>query len=141
MTSFVEHSGIYYNVEGRPQRVQRAFIGPNLSRDTWKIIKLLQETLCKYLKYTTKLQLGTRVSKILPSFFFADVWFLKSVPLAFCPVIFDSINTEKVFNLSFKLLIEDFFMTSTLCYSSSIMAKASESLRSYSTNYGFLALV
>jgi NADH-quinone oxidoreductase subunit G len=138
MTSFIEQSGIYFNIEGRPQQVQRAFIGPNLSRDSWKITKMLQEFLLKSTAYNTKSQLETKVSKILPAFSFADLWFLKTTPLSFSPFLDSAIYKEKLYNSAFKLFIEDFFMTHSLCFSSSVMAKASVSLRSYSTNYKFL---
>ena len=51
---------------------------------------------------------------------------------------FGSKNVGKIYKTSFKLFIEDFYMTSNLCQSSKTMAKASELLRSYSNNYKFL---
>jgi predicted molibdopterin-dependent oxidoreductase YjgC len=137
-TSFVEHSGVYYNMEGRPQKTQRAFVGPNLARDNWKIIRVVYQILNKSSLYNTKAQLSTLISKILPSYYFADSWFVKSTCTLSMGYTFGQLYPEKLIKSSFKLFIEDFFMTNDLCQSSKVMAKASESLRSYSTNYKFL---
>lgn len=137
-TSFVEHSGVYYNMEGRPQKTQRAFVGPNLARDNWKIIRVVYQILNKSSLYNTKAQLSTLISKILPSYYFADSWFVKSTSTLSMGYTLGQLYPEKLIKSSFKLFIEDFFMTNDLCQSSKVMAKASESLRSYSTNYKFL---
>lgn len=133
--TFVEKTGIFYNTEGRPQKTQRALVGPNLSRDDWKILRVLFSALEKQSSYNTKSQLITEISKILPSAFFANMWFTNTPNTVFN---FGSIHVEKIYNSSFKLFIEDFYMTSILCLSSKIMAKASELLRSYMNNYRFL---
>ena len=65
--TFVEKTGIYYNTEGRPQKTQRALIGPNLSREDWKIVRILFHSLDKLALYETKSQLITAMSNLLPS--------------------------------------------------------------------------
>ena len=137
--TFVEKTGIYYNTEGRPQKTQRALVGPNLSRDDWKIIRVLHHSLEKLAGYGTKSQLITEMSKILPSSFFANSWFEKVLASPFVPFDFGVRKEGKIYNSPFKLFIEDFYMTSNLCRSSRTMAKASDLLRSYSNNYKFLA--
>lgn len=137
--TFVEKTGIYYNTEGRPQKTQRALIGPNLSRDDWKIIRVLHHSLEKLAGYGTKSQLITEMSKILPSSFFANSWLEKILANPFVSFEFGLRKKGRVFNTPLKLCIEDFYMTSNLCRSSRTMAKASEFLRSYATNYKFLA--
>jgi NADH-quinone oxidoreductase subunit G len=132
-TTFVENSGIYYNTEGRPQKTQRALIGPNLSRDHWKIIRVLFQALKKKTSYFTKAQLRTELSKILPSSYFSNLWIPKNSFFTF-----GISSKEKLFKTSLKLAVEDFYMTHSLCLSSKTMAKASILLRSYSTNYKFL---
>lgn len=134
-TTFVENSGIFYNTEGRPQKTQRALIGPNLARDNWKIVRVIFQTLNKTTFYSTKAQLITELSKILPSSYFSNSWFSSHSPSNFH---FGNVSREKVLKSSLKLSIEDFYMTHSLCQSSKTMAKASELLRSYSTNYKFL---
>lgn len=133
--TFVEKTGIYYNTEGRPQTTQRALVGPNLSRDDWKILRVLFSALEKAATYNTKSQLITEVSKILPSSFFANRWFTKVPQSRFD---FGFSQEGRVYQSPFKLFIEDFYMTSILCQSSKIMAKASQFLRSYTNNYKFL---
>jgi len=137
--TFVEKTGIYYNTEGRPQKTQRALIGPNLSREDWKIFRILFHSLDKIALFETKSQLITQMSKILPSSYFANSWFDtfsgNNQPTLF---EFGSKNIGKIYKTSLKLFIEDFYMTSNLCQSSKTMAKASELLRSYSNNYKFL---
>ncbi|AGI48893.1 NADH dehydrogenase subunit 11 (mitochondrion) [Nannochloropsis oceanica] len=137
--TFVEKTGIYYNTEGRPQKTQRALIGPNLSREDWKIFQILFYSLDKLSSFETKSQLITEMSKILPSSYFANSWFRADFRTG-QPTLFEfgSKNLGKIYKTSFKLFIEDFYMTSNLCQSSKIMAKASNLLRSYSNNYKFL---
>lgn len=136
-TTFAENSGIYYNVEGRPQKTQRAFIGPNLSRDNWKIISILFQTLGKFCGYSTKSQIVTELSRILPSAYYSNTWF--TVKTKNLSLTFGEPQKERILKTSFKLFLEDFYMTHILCQSSKVMAKASESLRSYSNNYKSLA--
>lgn len=133
--TFVEKTGIYYNTEGRPQTTQRALVGPNLSRDDWKIIRVLFSALEKQASFNTKSQLITEASKVLPSSFFANRWFVKVPQSRFD---FGFSQEGRIYQSPFKLFIEDFYMTSTLCQSSKIMAKASQFLRSYTNNYKFL---
>jgi NADH dehydrogenase/NADH:ubiquinone oxidoreductase subunit G len=133
--TFVEKTGIYYNTEGRPQTTQRALVGPNLSRENWKILRVLFSVLEKQAAYNTKSQLITETSKILPSSFFANRWFTKIPQSRF---EFDFSYKGKIYQSPFKVVVEDFYMTSILCQSSKIMAKASQFLRSYSNNYKFL---
>lgn len=136
--TFVEKTGVYYNTEGRPQKTQRALLGPNLSREDWKIVRILFHSLEKLSLYETKSQLTTEMSKLLPSAYYANSWFettLLSRPSSFG---FGSSPRGKIYKSSLKLSIEDFYMTSNLCQSSKTMAKASELLRSYTNNYKFL---
>jgi hypothetical protein len=137
--TFVEKTATYYNTEGRPQKTQRALIGPNLSREDWKIVRILFHSLDKVASYETKSQLITEMSKVLPSSYFANSWFdTNSGKRQLSLFEFGSRKVGKIYKSSFKLFIEDFYMTSTLCQSSKIMAKASELLRSYTNNYKFL---
>lgn len=137
-TTFVEHSGIYYNTEGRPQKTQRALIGPNLSRDNWKIIRAIFESLSKTTFYSTRAQVVRELTKILPSSYYSNSWSGHTIPSSF---LLDFSTYHRVLKSSFKLSVEDFYMTHSLCQSSRTMAKASELLRSYWTNYKFLTYV
>lgn len=137
--TFVEKTGIYYNTEGRPQKTQRALIGPNLSREDWKIVRILFHSLDKLALYETKSQLITAMSKLLPSSYYANSWFENTTNSRFSLFGFNWQAKEgKMYKSSFKLSIGDFYMTSNLCQSSKIMAKASDLLRSYSNNYKLL---
>lgn len=131
-STFAEKTGIYYNTEGRPQITQAALIGPSLSREDWKIFRALFSALNRKSIYDTKSQLINQISKILPSSLFASKWFAKISKSSFD---FDFSNEGRLYKSSLKLFIEDFYMTSTLCFSSRTMAKASEFLRSYSHNF------
>ena len=139
--TFVEKTGIYYNTEARPQKSQRALIGPNLSRDDWKILGVLQHSLEKQASYETKTQLLTEISKLLPSSYYANSWFEKTLGSSLGVFEFGAVARKKgrIYNTPFKLFIEDFYMTSPVCESSKTMAKASDLLRSYTNNYKFLA--
>ena len=137
-TTFVEKTSIYYNCEGRPQKTQFALAGPNLARDDWKIVQVFFHSLQRSTIYETKSQLLTEISKILPSSYFANHWKMSSKTLIPSSFSFGNIRKEKIIKSYFKLNLEDFYMTNSICQSSRIMAKASESLRSYSNNYKFL---
>nr|YP_009237689.1 NADH dehydrogenase subunit 11 [Trachydiscus minutus]AML60698.1 NADH dehydrogenase subunit 11 [Trachydiscus minutus] len=138
VTTFVEKNSIYYNMEGRPQKTQRALVGPNLSRDDWRIFRVLFSSLKKSTSYITQAQLVTEASKILPSLYFANSWFLHRESSIAHLSLFVPFKKEKVLFSYLKLPIEDFYMTHRLCQSSRIMAKASQYLRSYFHNYKFL---
>jgi len=140
-TTFVEKNSIYYNMEGRPQKTQRALVGPNLSRDDWKILRVLFSSLKKSAFYSTQSQLITEASKILPSFYYANSWFSKREGSIAISLQLSNVKKEKIYLSYFKLVVEDFYMTDQLCQSSRIMAKASQYLRSYFHNYKFLTQV
>lgn len=140
-TTFVEKNSVYYNMEGRPQKTQRALVGPNLSRDDWKILRVLFSSLQKSTFYTTQSQLITEASKILPSFYYANSWFSKREGSVASSFQFQNNRKEKIHISYFKLVVEDFYMTNHLCQSSRIMAKASQYLRSYFHNYKFFTQV
>lgn len=137
--TFTEKSGIYYNSEGRPQKTQKALPGPNLAKDDWKIFNVLFPYLNKTAPYSTKFHLLHKVSKLLPSSLFANLWFSKNDGILSKSFSFGKIRVGRILNSPFKLFLEDFFMSAALCQSSKVMAKASESLRSSATNYKFLA--
>jgi NADH dehydrogenase/NADH:ubiquinone oxidoreductase subunit G len=128
-------------MEGRPQKTQRALVGPNLSRDDWKILRVLFSSLQKSTFYTTQSQLITEASKILPSFYYANSWFSKREGSVASSFQFQNNRKEKIHISYFKLVVEDFYMTNHLCQSSRIMAKASQYLRSYFHNYKFFTQV
>jgi len=140
-TTFVEKNATFYNMEGRPQKTQRALVGPNLARDDWKIFRVLFSSLGKSTFYNTQSQLITEASKILPSFYYANSWFSKREGSIASSVHLAGIEKEKIHLSYFKLAVEDFYMTNQLCQSSRIMAKASQYLRSYFHNYKFLTQV
>jgi NADH dehydrogenase/NADH:ubiquinone oxidoreductase subunit G len=137
-TTFVEKNSTYYNMEGRPQKTQRALVGPNLARDDWKIFRVLFSALGKSTFYSTQSQLITEASKVLPSFYFANSWFLKREGSIASSLQLSSIKAQRINISYFKLAVEDFYMANQLCQSSRIMAKASQYLRSYFHNYKFL---
>jgi NADH dehydrogenase/NADH:ubiquinone oxidoreductase subunit G len=137
-TTFVEKTSIYYNTEGRPQKTQKALVGPALAREDWKIVQVLSYMLNKSTPYSTKSQLVTKCSKILPSSYFANSWFSNPEKTLSSSFDFGKVMKEKILKSPFHLFIEDFYMTNIFCQSSPIMAKASESLRLYSHNYKFL---
>jgi len=137
-TTFVEKNSIYYNMEGRPQKTQRALVGPNLARDDWKILRVLFSSLKKSAFYNTQSQLITEAAKITPSFYFANSWFLKREGSIASSLSLSTVHPQKLHLSYFKLAVEDFYMTNQLCHSSRIMAKASQYLRSYFHNYKFL---
>jgi NADH dehydrogenase/NADH:ubiquinone oxidoreductase subunit G len=136
--TFTEKSGIYYNTEGRPQKTQKALSGPNLSKDDWKILNVLFQYLNKSAPYATKYHVKHKMSKLLPSSFFANFWFSKNSQSLACLFPFGKIRRGRILISSFKLFLEDFFMSNALCQSSKVMAKASDFLRSSLNNYSFL---
>jgi NADH dehydrogenase/NADH:ubiquinone oxidoreductase subunit G len=140
-TTFVEKNSVYYNMEGRPQKTQRALVGPNLARDDWRILRVLFSYMKKTTLYGTQAQLITEASKILPSFYFANSWFSKRNNSVASCLPTNLVRKEKIYVSYFKLPIEDFYMTNRICQSSRIMAKASQYLRSYFHNYKFLTYV
>jgi NADH dehydrogenase/NADH:ubiquinone oxidoreductase subunit G len=137
--SFAEKSGVYFNTEGRPQKTQKALSGPNLSKDDWKIFNVLFHYLSKSSPYSKKNHLRKKVSMFLPSSMFANVWFAKNDGNLAHSFFFGKTRKEIVLKSSFKLFLEDFFMSSSLCHSSKVMAKASSNLRLSATNYKLLS--
>ncbi len=129
-TTFIETQGSFYNTEGRPQQTEYGMLGPELSKDNWKIIRLIFDKLGKLSFYSKKLSLNRSTSRMLPS-------------------IYGGSESSNFLNLKnyysetlccsyFKLYVEDFFMTHPLCFNSKIFIKASKSLRKNAINYEFL---
>lgn len=137
-TVFTEKAGIYYNLEGRPQKTQKSVSGPNLSKDDWQILTVLFSYLNRSVQYSTKSHLRHKISKLLPSSSFPNTWFSKNEGNLSSSYFFGKIRSGRLLKSPFKLAVEDFFMSNSLCQSSRVMAKASEYLRSASTNYKFL---
>lgn len=137
--TFTEKAGIYFNSEGRPQKTQKALSGPNLSKDDWKVVNVLFHYLDKASPCGTKENCVKKMLKVLPSSFFANSWFSKNEGVLSRFFSFGKIRSGRILKSPFKLFLEDFFMSSFLCQSSKVMAKASESLRVSATNYKFLA--
>jgi NADH dehydrogenase/NADH:ubiquinone oxidoreductase subunit G len=136
--AFTEKAGVYYNTEGRPQKTQKALSGPNLSKDDWKILNVLFQYLNKSALYGTKSSIDYKMSKLLPSSFFANSWFSRNVQVLAKSFQFGKQRSGKILISSFKLFLEDFFMSTALCQSSKVMAKASDFLRLSAEHYKFL---
>lgn len=139
--TFSEKTGVYYNTEGRPQKTQKALSGPNLSKDDWKILNVLFHYLNKSAPNATKSHVLQKLSKLLPSTLFANSWFSRNGKSLAHVFHFGKVYRGKILISPLKLFLEDFFMSTRLCQSSKVMAKASDFLRSSATNYKFLTYV
>nr|YP_009579059.1 NADH dehydrogenase subunit 11 [Vischeria stellata]QBK36827.1 NADH dehydrogenase subunit 11 [Vischeria stellata] len=137
-TSFIENNSIFYNTEGCPQRLHQVFLGPNLARHNWQIFNVFFYLLCKSSFYSTKSELANVLSKILPSYYHTDKWFSLVNLSNIKNFDFGMVFKEVILCSNLRLIIEDFFMTQSFCYSSSAMAKASGLMRATSYNYSFL---
>jgi NADH dehydrogenase/NADH:ubiquinone oxidoreductase subunit G len=130
-TAFTEIKGSFYNTEGKPQQTECGMLSPGLSKDNWKITRLLFGQMRKPSLYSKKLELNKATASMLPSIY----WGLENSN-------FLSLNkyySETVFFSYLKLSVEDFFMSHFLCFNSKVLGKASKSLRNNATNYGFLS--
>nr|QFO87195.1 NADH dehydrogenase subunit 11 [Eustigmatos cf. polyphem] len=140
-TSFIESNSTFYNTENCPQRSHKVFFGPYLARHNWQILNIFIYLLCKSSLYSTKVELSDALSKILPSYYYTNKWF-NSGNLSINKVFdFGMLSKEIVLGSNLRLIIEDFFMTQSFCYSSPTMAKASSLMRTNSFNYNFLKCI
>lgn len=116
--TYVEKSGTYVNLEGRPQH---AFPATNLigqAREDWKIIRALSEVLDIKLPYDTEDQIRGRLTEVSPTF--GNVGEIEAVSFH-APAVESSSNIGG----SVTPYFDNHWMTNAISRSSIIMAKCS----------------
>eukprot|EP00158_Paraphelidium_tribonemae_P004536 Partr_v1_DN26810_c0_g1_i1_m40697 putative NADH dehydrogenase (ubiquinone) Fe-S protein 1, 75kDa (NADH-coenzyme Q reductase) len=124
--AYTEKSATFVNTEGRPQLTRAAVTPPGDAREDWKIIRALSEVLGATLPYDDDDMIRERMSEIAPHLTQYGVTqssnFIKE-GLEFV----SAVNNKKSANgkALLKTPITDFYLTDSICRSSSTMAKCS----------------
>ncbi len=66
--AYTEKSGIYVNLEGRPQQAAKAVTPPGEAKEDWRILRALSERLGKTLPYDSLPQLRRHLAQTYPIF-------------------------------------------------------------------------
>ena len=136
---FVEKTGTYINSEGRTQKSNFIVASPGQSQEGWKIFKELSKCNASIVNINTKLKffnvknlelLQQKVAFLIPS-----VKKLNVIETSTFKQNFSKRKPQKISNIFFTPLIEDFYMTDPITNSSKVMAECSIVSRKEYTNF------
>ncbi|HEX6120384.1 MAG TPA: NADH-quinone oxidoreductase subunit NuoG [Dongiaceae bacterium] len=116
--AYTEKSGIYVNLEGRPQMADPATEPPGDAKEDWAILRALSEKLGRTLPYDTLAQLRRALFKAAPN--------LQQLG-AIVPARWDSFGASGAVKArAFHLPIANYYMTDPISRASETMAKCTE---------------
>jgi len=126
-TTYVEKSGTYVNLEGRPQHAFEAATPVGESREDWKIVRAISEVLGTPLPYDDIDQVRARLSDVSPTF--SNVG--KCESLSFSPVEAAKGSAKGPVAPYF----DNHWMTNAISRSSMVMAKCTNQLPKATNSY------
>ncbi|MEO1090801.1 MAG: NADH-quinone oxidoreductase subunit NuoG [Pseudomonadota bacterium] len=112
--AYTEKHATYVNLEGRPQRAQRAAFPPGEAKEDWKILRALSAALGSALPYDTLAQVRARMIELAPHL--AEIDLVKPEPWA----EFGTVGATD--DAPFVSPIEDFYRTCPISRASATMA-------------------
>ena len=114
--AYAEQSGIYVNMEGRPQMAYRAAFPPGDAKEDWAIIRALSERLGEPLPFDSMDQLRAKMFEAHPH--------LQSLN-AITPAEWKAAPTGDMSDAAFANSIGDFYLTNPIARASETMAACS----------------
>ena len=121
-TAYTEKSGLYVNVEGRPQLTQQACPAKGEALDDWKIITQIGEKMGLWKAFEDIFTLREALFKEYPHFSK-----IGKVPPQHFEIFLDHIQMAKSFeNKPFKNAVENFYQTNVIARHSTTMAKCAK---------------
>ncbi|MGF7160058.1 NADH-quinone oxidoreductase subunit G [Rhodoligotrophos appendicifer] len=119
--AYTEKSGTYVNLEGRPQRAERAAFPPGDAREDWSILRALSAVLGQTLAYDNLNQLRARLFEIAP-YLAEDGRVTAADPAGLDDVIAAGGALDKAPLVN---RIKDFYLTNPIARASKVMAECS----------------
>ena len=114
--AYTEESGVFVNLEGRPQMANRAGFAPGDAKENWAILRALSAEMGATLPYDSLTALRTAIIKEVPHMAQLDV-----VPQN----DWKRVALKKPAKASFKNAINDFYLTNPITRASALMAELS----------------
>jgi NADH-quinone oxidoreductase subunit G len=119
--AYTEKTGIYVNIEGRPQFAERAIFPPGDAREDWSILRALSDALGVKLRYDSLPQLRAALAAARPELVRFDVVAAADpVPLEGLAAVVGSVEKSP-----FTVAIADFYLTNPIARASRVMAECS----------------
>ena len=115
--AYTEKDATYVNTEGRPQRAKLAVFPPGDAKEDWKILRALSEVVGHKVPLDTLAQVRARLVELAPDLAEPDV--IRPAPWRKFG------RSGKLDGAPFEYPIRDFYLTSPIGRSSSIMAECS----------------
>ena len=122
--AYTEESGVFVNLEGRPQRANRAGFAPGQAKENWAILRALSAELGATLPYDTLAALRKAIVAEVPHMGGLDV-----VP----ENEWQPIKAKKPAKATFKNAIADFYLTNPIARASALMAELSAGAKARNT--------
>ncbi len=114
--AYTEESGVFVNLEGRPQMANRAGFAPGEAKENWAILRALSAELGAALPYDSLAALRKAIVAEVPHMGAIDV-----VP----ENEWQALKLKKPAKASFKNAITDFYLTNPITRASALMAELS----------------
>jgi NADH-quinone oxidoreductase subunit G len=115
--AWAEQSGIYVNLEGRPQLAQRAASAPGEAKEDWAILRALSERMGEPLPFDTIEQVRKALFEAVPHL---------ATLGAIEPAVWRAEQGGSVGDTPFAPVIRDFYFTNAICRASEVMAECSK---------------
>ncbi len=115
--AWAEQSGIYVNLEGRPQLASRAASAPGEAKEDWAILRALSERMGEPLPFDTIEQVRKAVFEAVPHLATLDV---------ITPAEWRAEQGGGIGGAPFEPVIDDFYFTNPICRASETMAECSK---------------
>ncbi len=122
--AYTEESGVFVNLEGRPQMASRAGFAPGEAKENWAILRALSAELGAALPYDSLAVLRKAIVAEVPHMGALDV-----VP----ENEWKRVALKKPAKASFKNAITDFYLTNPITRASALMAELSAGAKARST--------
>ena len=115
--AWAEQSGIYVNLEGRPQLANRAASAPGEAKEDWAILRALSERMGEPLPFDSIEQVRQALFEAVPHL---------ATLGAITPAEWRAEKGGKIGNAALEPVIDDFYFTNAICRASEVMAECSK---------------
>jgi len=115
--AYTEQSGLFVNLEGRPQLAHRASFPPGQAREDWAIIRALSDHLGRALTYRTLEDVRAEIFTTFPHL--AEIDRIK-------PAILEFERVDSFTHAPFVSGVKDFYLTNPIARASKVMAELSK---------------
>ena len=126
--TYIEKSGIYVNMEGRPQLTNKVIFAPGQAKEDWSILCSLARYLGIDLPYSTIGELRSAIFKLHPHL--ANIGLLSKPDME--SLKSQGAKYKKLGNSTFRSVLEDFYLSNFIARSSKVMAECSAFYKSIS---------